>query len=554
LLTASISGVTILTRREGCLVRGGPPDVPWCRAFSRVTDGRNSQNPGCSPRVATGVFGLTDVFDLTDVFGLSGALGFLGVFRWSGKDFLNMREKAVVPKNENESTRLGSPLHRRSFLNGSIAAAVTATSLGGATAAQAAGAGAVLKAGAGRAVIDFPSSLLPLDGFTTVHDDLYVRILLLENGSRRVALAVLDLTSISAEAIAAMRTTIAKASGVATADIVVTVTHTFSAPHVQATSSSTAAAQYVQQITKATATAIAAAVEGLRSARVGFGTGTCDVNVNRDVLTADGWWLGTGEAGSSDKSVGVTRLDDLDGNPIAVLINYSVQSSVMMESVMTSGDLPITSDLAGAAVRHVEKQYDGDAVGFFLVGSCGDQSPAFRSKRYTIDKDKKWSQVDAQDAGWLLLTVQGERLGTEAVRVSETIKTSGGGSGSTVRLLTDTVTVDTMAMGHPTGPAKTYDFTPTGTADVPIWILQLGNGAFVGVEPELSTDTALAIKKHSPFPHTAVMSMLEGGSKNMAEAQSYARITYEAMDSSYAQGSAETVAAKIGAMLHSLRG
>ncbi|MFI8794146.1 hypothetical protein [Streptomyces sp. NPDC055105] len=71
--------------------------------------------------------------------------------------------------------------------------------------------------------------------------------------------------------------------------------------------------------------------------------------------------------------------------------------------------------------------------------------------------------------------------------------------------------------------------------------------------PELSTDTALDIKKHSPFAHTAVLSMLEGGSKNLAEAKSYARITYEAVDSSYAKGSAETVAAKIGDMLDSLR-
>ncbi|MFD3380957.1 MULTISPECIES: hypothetical protein [unclassified Streptomyces] len=149
--------------------------------------------------------------------------------------------------------------------------------------------------------------------------------------------------------------------------------------------------------------------------------------------------------------------------------------------------------------------------------------------------------------------MQGERTGTAAVRVSETIETSGGGPGSTVRLVTDSVTVGAMPMGHPTGPTKTYDFTPNGTADVPVWILQVGNGVFVGVAPELSTDTALAIRKHSPFPHTAVMSMLEGGSKNMAEAQSYARITYEAMDSQYAQGSAETVAARIGDMPHSLR-
>ncbi|MER7690912.1 hypothetical protein [Streptomyces sp. NPDC097610] len=461
---------------------------------------------------------------------------------------------------ENGESKSG-PLQRRSFLSGSLAAAATAASLvGGGGAAQAADGGAnhdasasaVLKAGAGRAAIAFPVSLLPLDGFTTVHDDLYVRILLVESGSRRVALAVLDLTSISAEAIAAMRTIISKATGSATADIVVTVTHTFSAPHVQAAGSSTGAARYVEQIKQATSTAVAAAVKGLRPARVGFGTGECDVNVNRDVLTADGWWLGTGETGPSDKSVGVTRFDDTSGSPIAVLVNYSVQSSVMMESVMASGDLPITADLAGATVRHVEEQYGDGVVGFFLVGSCGDQAPQFRSKRYAIDKDKKWSQVDAKDAGWILLTVQGERLGTEVVRVAQTIKTSPGSRTSTVRLVTDSVTVDTVAGGHPTGPTKTYDFTPTGTAEVPIWILGVGEGVFVGVSPELSTDTALDIKKHSPFAHTAVMSMLEGGAKNMAEARSYARITYEAVDSSYAKGAAETVAAKIADILHSL--
>jgi hypothetical protein len=461
--------------------------------------------------------------------------------------------------NENENARSRSPLNRRSFLNGSVAAAVTATSLtGGAATAQAATAGAAkgLKVGAGRAAIDFPSSLLPLDGFTTVHDDLYVRVLLLQSGSRRVAFAVLDLTSISAEAITAMRAAINQAAGVATADIIVTVTHTFSAPHVMPSTNGPAAAQYVQQITQATTTAITAAVTGLRAARAGYGTGKCDVNVNRDVLTADGWWLGTGEAGPSDKSVGVTRFDDLSGNPIAVLVNYSVQSSVMMESVMDNGDLPITADLAGATIRHVEESYGDDVVGFFLVGSCGDQSPAFRSKRYTIDKDKNWSQVDAHDAGWLLLTVQGERLGTEVVRVSESIKTSaaGGGSASPMRLLTDSVTVDAIVGGHPTEPAKSYAFTPNGTAEAPIWVLQVGDGVFVGVEPELSTDTARGIKAHSPFPHTAVMSMFEGGAKNMAEAGSYARITYEAMDSAFAQGAAEKVAARIGALLHSLRG
>ncbi|MEU6148090.1 hypothetical protein ABZ848_48120 [Streptomyces sp. NPDC047081] len=465
--------------------------------------------------------------------------------------------------NEDRAARQDGGMHRRSFLNGSVAAAVAATSLASgvgtarasdATTSTGKPASAELSAGAGRAAIDIPASLLPLDGFTTVHDDLYVRVLLLENGTRRIALVVLDLTSISEEAITSIRTIITKAAGVATTDIVVTVTHTFSAPHVLSTDTSASGKAYVQQILAATTSAVTAAVKALRPARVGFGTGTCDVNVNRDVQTADGWWLGTGERGPSDKSVGVTRFDDADGTPIAVLVNYSVQSGVMDQSVMANGDVPVSGDLAGAAMRHVEEQYGGDTVGLFLVGSCGDQSPAFRSKRYLMDKDRNWSQVDAQDAGWLLVTLQGERLGTEAVRVSETIKTSTAGARPSLRLLTDSVTVDTVAMGHPTGPVTSYDFTPTGTAEAPVWILQVGQGVFVGVEPELSTDTALDIKRHSPFAHTAVMSMLEGGAKNMAESRSYARITYEAMDSSYAQGSAEKVAARIGELLDSLSG
>nr|WP_232108120.1 hypothetical protein [Streptomyces gossypiisoli] len=451
-------------------------------------------------------------------------------------------------------------LHRRSFLGGSVATAVAAASVMGGTraaasdavpAAAASGAGTSasgLKAGAGKAVIELPSSLLPLDGFTTVHDDLYVRILLLESGSRRVALVVLDMTSIGPDGVAALRKIVSEAAGVETADIVVTVTHTFSAPHVNPGSAATS--PFMRQVSQAASTAVAAAVEALQPARVGFGTGKCDVNVNRDVLTADGWWLGTGESGTSDKSVGVTRFDDADGNPIAVLVNYAVQSSVMLDSVMANGDHPVTADLAGAAVAHVEKQYGGDTVGFFLVGACGDQSPTFRSKRYTIGKDKKWSQTDAADAGWLLLTVQGERLGTEAVRVSQTVETT---SAATLDLVTDSITVDAVTMGHPTGPVKDYTFTPNGTADVPIWVLRIGDGVFAGVAPELSASTGLSIKKRSPFPHTAVLSMLDGGAKNMADSISYARITYEAVNSTYAQGSAEKVAAKIDDMLDSLR-
>lgn len=342
-------------------------------------------------------------------------------------------------------------LSRRGVVAAGAVGVLAATALGTATSARAAtGDAGGLKVGVGKAAFTPAASLLPLDNFTAVHDDLNVRVLLVESGSRRIALAVLDLTSISAEAIALMRDAVTAASGVAAANIMVTVTHCFSAPHVQASSSSAGAAAYVQNIVAATKSAVADAVKSLQDAEVGYGSGKSGVNVNRNVLTADGYWLGVNEQLPSDKGVYVARFNDLDGDPIAVLANYDVQSCVMQDSVMADGTLPITADLAGAAMTHVEAQYPG-AVGFWLVGACGDQFPAYRSKRYAIDKDKGWSYgVDLHDAGFALLTAQGERLGNEIVRVAQGIGTYESGKQVVVRLVTDDITTTQVTAPRPT--------------------------------------------------------------------------------------------------------
>ncbi|WP_062651606.1 hypothetical protein [Streptomyces maremycinicus] len=458
-------------------------------------------------------------------------------------------------RHENEFDGYGSfPVLRRRTVVAAAAVAAAATTVVGA--AGSAGAATRtkngLRVGAGKAKFTPDASILPLDNFTSVHDDLYVRVLLVESTSRSFVLAVLDLTSISAEAVALMRTAITAATGVAAADIMVTVTHCFSAPHVAASTASAGAAAYVRAIAAATRTAVADAVENLRSAQVGYGSGSADVNVNRNVLTADGYWLGVNEQGTSDDGVYVARFNDLDGNPIAVLTNYNVQSCVMQDSKTADGNLPITSDLAGAAMAHVESQYSG-AVGFWLVGACGDQFPAYRAKRYTIDKDKGWTYgVDLQDAGFALLTAQSERLGNEIVRVAQAVTRYESGNNVSVRLLTDTVTTTQMTTDHPDGPVKTATYTPTVSVDIPLWVFQVGKGVFAGVEPELSTSTAIAIRENSPFSSTFVMSMFEGGAKNMPDRWNYDHYTYEARDGFYVQGTAEKVAARIERLIKSL--
>jgi hypothetical protein len=469
-----------------------------------------------------------------------------------------------------ETRSIPPSVSRRLFIGGSVAAVAASSLAGTAAAAQAspltslsgADSGATgLKAGAGKAVIKITSAMLPSsDGFTTVHDELYVRVLLLENGSAHHAVIVLDTTSVNDPTVlSGMRAIVTTVAGVPAANTLITVTHNFSSPHLNGTTGLTGtqlakAKLYREAVLDAATSAVTDAFKTLRSARVGYGTGRADVNVNRNVLTAQGWWLGTGEQGPSDKSVRVTRIDDLSGNPISILINYNVQSSVMMESVMSDGALPVTADLAGAAVTHVEQQYGGTVVPIWLVGACGDQAPAFRSLRYTIDKNLNWSTVDARDAGWLLLTLQGERLGTEVVRVAQAIDTATAPAGSTLRLVTSSFTATQIKQSATNqGPTKTDTCTPDGTSKVPVWVLQLGDGAFVGLEPELSTETALAIAKASPFQHTNVMSMLEGGAKNMPDSWNYDHITYEALDSFYAKGTAEKAVGQASQLLNSLR-
>ncbi|MCD7838451.1 MAG: hypothetical protein LUG65_06030, partial [Clostridiales bacterium] len=102
-------------------------------------------------------------------------------------------------------------------------------------------------------------------------------------------------------------------------------------------------------------------------------------------------------------------------------------------------------------------------------------------------------------------------------------------------------------------PTKTYDFQPEGERTVAVSYLTLGHVALVGLGPELSSTTAIDIKKDSPYPQTIVATMVNGGDKYMPEHTAYDRITYEAMNAKFARGSAELVSRHIIETLKSIQ-
>lgn len=411
----------------------------------------------------------------------------------------------------------------------------------------------MLKVGTGKTIINFPQSLFPFEDFCDIHDDLYVRVVIFKN-KIDFAIATFELTSLRPYAIEAFKNIIIKKTGIKKENIWICVTHTFSAPH---TRSKEALKQVDAQIVNkntilcqclqtALVKALDLAINNLDEVMVGFTHGYCSVNVNRDVHTAKGWWLGANDLEASDKTVPIIRFDSLKGHPRLIIYSCDVQSSIMDHSYLEDGTRLITGDLTGIASQYIESQYDEDFVAMMIVGAAGDQAPIFKASHNIVDRLGNIHEYDIGIDGFVFVNALGKKLGTQIVQVAEKIST---------KKLQDQITYQQDQISCPgqklpiniaaIKPTHIYEYQDDQSRDVQINILTIGYIAIVAVAPELSSTTAMEIKKQSPYPLTMVVTMVNGGAKYMPDQTAYDRITYEAMNSMFARGSAEILSNKI---------
>lgn len=418
-----------------------------------------------------------------------------------------------------------------------------------------------LTVGAGKAAIEIPESFFPTEGFVGIHDTLHVRTLLLDNGATRLGLVVIDMTSLFEDELGRIGEIVNREGKVESANLFVIASHNFSSPHIMRGPQLKTEEEkqkndlLMQALLNAVTSSVKEANAKMTPAKIGYGAGSSNVNVNRDLLTSEGWGFGSNEHGASDKEVAVIKLESLEGKPLAILMNYAVQSSIMDKSVMANGGLLVTTDLAGAAVAYVEQQYHNDIVAMFTIGAAGDQAPIFTSNRYSLDANGKNIRTDIHDAGYTLVELLGERLGSEVVRVSREIQAS---EPSQIALRVVRDRVKCQGQKRPANiadilPTKQYTYEPSDDVETPIEIMQIGEIVLAGVRPELASKIGMEIKQQSPFKNTIVMTMVNGAAKYMADAESYDKFTYEARNSGFAKGSAEIVAGKIISMLNQLK-
>jgi len=273
-------------------------------------------------------------------------------------------------------------------------------------------AAAQLRAGAARADVTPPIGG-PLYGYgargdavsTGVHDPLYARALVLDDGRTRVALVTLDLGTILEESTTAVETRVRERAGVQS--VLLSASHTHSAPF-PAPDFPSAEEPWVREAERRIADAVIEAAARLEPASVGVGRGEVHEGHNRRRVEADGsvtmLWRNRERAPTSpvDRQLAVVRVERADGTPIATLVNFACHPVVLGPE-----NLRISADYPGALTRLVEERLGGQAM--FLQGAAGDINPY-------------WDKTPPDEGAFEEVERMGAALAAETIRVSDAIE------------------------------------------------------------------------------------------------------------------------------------
>lgn len=369
--------------------------------------------------------------------------------------------------------------------------------------------------------------------FTGIHDRIYARGIVLDNGVTSAAIISIDTVEITDGT--AMVARISRETGIPTSNIIMAATHDHQAPMISLQNANGSwkagpdTAAFVTKVENDLVTALKQAKANEQPARIGIGRGSADVSVNRDFLTPEGTYkLGRNPDGPSDKTVWVVKFETPAGEPIAMLINYAVHGTVLgPKTSLLSGELP------GATSRFVEDHYDGKVVAVWTSGAAGDQAPIV----YMPD-----SKQPNADRNFAVLDVLGQILGTEVIRVADIMKDTS----AKVKLWGTEKTATCpgqKAVGNGPGGGPMGDERKILDADpvnFRLSLLMIDQTAIASISSEVVTNIYQRLRRESPFPNTILITLANGRIGYIPEDASYANPTFEVYASPLKKGCGES--------------
>lgn len=185
----------------------------------------------------------------------------------------------------------------------------------------------------------------------------------------QVAILDVDLCVLTVAETDALRAAVSRLTGIPAPRVRVSLTHTHAGPSVFATflgEGTEMLDAYMAALPDRVAGAAWAAQRALRPARLAATTTRCGINVNRRVRAPEGRVVvGRNWDGYVDPTVGVLRLDGVDGRPLATVVHYAAHPTTLGPwNTLLSPDYP------GSMRRVVEQLVGGTCL--FLQGAAGN--------------------------------------------------------------------------------------------------------------------------------------------------------------------------------------
>ncbi|MCS7024515.1 MAG: neutral/alkaline non-lysosomal ceramidase N-terminal domain-containing protein [Bryobacteraceae bacterium] len=221
---------------------------------------------------------------------------------------------------------------------------------------------------------------------TGVHDRIFHRVVLLDDGKTQLYLVSSDLCLFSPSVYDELAAELEAKFRIPRLQFWWTVTHTHSAPEVGPPGiydvllkgrSDHAWDQEYFSMVKSSLLAVIGEVRNKRTpARISVGAGFSRANINRRARDLDGTVrLGLNPDGPADRQIGVIRIERPDGSLIALVANYAVHATALGGRFLeVSGDVP------GTVAAHVESVLGAPML--FVNGAAGDLAPI-----YTVQND-----------------------------------------------------------------------------------------------------------------------------------------------------------------------
>jgi neutral ceramidase len=334
---------------------------------------------------------------------------------------------------------------------------------------------------------------------TSIHDRLYHKIVVLDDGKKQFYLISTDVVGIPVPEYDRVAEMLRKQMGIDPLNVWWSVTHTHSAPEIAThfkgvvfpsmANRAQLAAQhepdtaYTALFEKKLINGIKEARGKLAPARFGVGWGFSQANINRRAIDVDGKAsLGLNPDGEVDRRIGLIRIDKEDGKPMAIIANYPMHGTVLSgESTVISGDAP------GIAAEYVEEKTGAPVL--YINGAAGNLAPI-----YSVYPDPRAGHLKQ------FRTLLGDKILEAHSKIYAT--------DDKINLVVGSMIVETPRradVGWSNDIAKYSRTTAAGVhlIRLPIRFLRINSDVAIWSAPlEMFCEISNEIRNHSPFPYT----------------------------------------------------